>query len=157
MLSFKHLLPPMSDPYQLPKKSYFPANALGFLVLLSIVIYSLQITGHLLEYRQWGDRVKLMQFGSLAREDLVERFEVWRLFTYMVVHDIKLPWHIGLNLLMVFFCGWVVQNRLGGMRLIAIYVFGGLLGGLAHVLVFGEPVIGASASAYALLVTVAVP
>ncbi len=156
MLSFNRNLPPMSDSFVPPKKSYFPANALGFLVLLNIVIYSLQVTGHLLEYRQWGDRVKLMQFGSLAREDLVERYEFWRLFTYMVVHDIKLPWHIGLNLLMVFFCGWVVQNRLGGVCLIAIYVLGGLLGGLAHVLLFGEPLIGASASAYALLVAVGV-
>ena len=57
----------MSDAYKPPKNNRFPANALGFLVLLNIVIYSLQVTGHLLEYRQWGDRIKLMQFGSLAR------------------------------------------------------------------------------------------
>lgn len=144
----------MPDPLEPPKPSRFPANALGFLILVNVVVYALQITGHLLEYRAWGDSVKLMQFGSLAREDLVERNEWWRLFTYMIVHDIKLPWHIGLNLLMVFFCGWVVQDRLGGTRLIALYVLGGLAGGLAHVLVFTEPVIGASASAYALLVTV---
>ena len=146
----------MSDAYTKQPNSRFPANALGFLILLNVVIYALQINGFLLEMRIYGHSIQQMQFGSLAGEDLALRGEWWRLFTYMFVHDIAWPFHIGLNMLMVFFCGWIVQQRVGEAMLLLIYVAGGLFGGLLQVMVHPQPLVGASAAGYALLASVGV-
>lgn len=124
--------------------------------MVNFVIYLFQSTGFLWEHRMLSGTIEPepMQFGSLARSDLTQQFEWWRIFTYMFVHDVQTPLHVGLNMLMVFICGRIVQGALGGRALVNIYLFGGVLGALAHVAGFPNPVVGASASAYALLVAV---
>ncbi|MFT4550488.1 MAG: membrane associated rhomboid family serine protease [Verrucomicrobiales bacterium] len=130
----------------------FIGSVLFYLILVNFIIFACQSAGLMREHRLLGGMVELMQFGSLAREDLVNRYEYWRLLTYMFVHDVPLPVHVGLNMLMVFVCGRVVQILVDGWAVLKIYLLGGLLGGVAHILVFPDPIAGASAAAYALLV-----
>jgi membrane associated rhomboid family serine protease len=122
--------------------------------MANVIVYILQTAGFLWEYRALGGGVELMQFGSLARSDLAAPSGWWRLLTYMFVHDVPSPLHVGLNMLMLYICGRIVQAVLGGRALVMIYLLGGLLGGIAHAVVFPNPLIGASASAYALFVAV---
>ena len=140
-----------AHPSHQPKRPIF-ASALGYLITINVAVFLLQSAGMLQEVRLYDERLEVMQFGSLARSDLTEHFEWWRLFTYMFVHAVPEPLHIGLNMLMVFVCGRVVQTFLGGRALVHLYILGGLLGGLAHVTAFPDPIIGASAAAYSLLV-----
>ena len=134
-----------------PPRPFF-SSALGYLITINVVIFVFQTSGFLWEHRTFEDQVKLVQFGSLARADLTDSFEWWRMFSYMFVHDVPSPLHVGLNMLMIFICGRVVQVVLGGRGLVHIYLLGGLGGAIGHVAVFPDPVIGASASAYALLI-----
>ena len=122
--------------------------------MANVIVYLLQTAGFLWEYRALGGGVELMQFGSLARSDLATPTEWWRLLTYMFVHDVPSPLHVGLNMLMLYICGRIVQAILGGRALVMIYLLGGVVGGLVHVAVFPNPLVGASASAYALFVAV---
>ncbi len=135
-----------------PQNRPFLGSALGYLIMINIVIFLFQSAGFLQEHRLYEGRIETMQFGSLARSDLTADHQWWRLFSYMFVHAVPVPLHVGLNMLMVFVCGRVVQSFLGGRALVQIYILGGLLGGIAHVLVFPDPIVGASAAAYALLV-----
>lgn len=142
----------MSAAPSIPKHRPFLGSALGYLITINIGIFLLQSAGFLQEYRLYDGRFETMQFGSLARSDLTEDHQWWRLFSYMFVHAVPVPLHVGLNMLMVYVCGRVVQAHMGGRALVHLYILGGLLGGIAHVIVFPDPVVGASAAAYALLV-----
>ena len=142
----------MSSPFAQSSRRPFFASALGCLISINVVIFLFQSAGFLHEHRVFDGKVETMQFGSLARSDLTDSFEWWRIITYMFVHAIPAPLHVGLNMLMVFVCGRVVQAALGGRALVQIYLLGGIAGALAHVILFPDPVVGASAAAFALLV-----
>jgi len=75
----------------------------------------------------------------------------WTLVTYSFLHgDV---WHIGFNMLGLFFFGPRVEMRLGGKRLLWLY-FLGALGGAALSFAFARyaAVIGASGALFAVLV-----
>ena len=56
---------------------------------------------------------------------------IWTLFTYMFVHFGLL--HILSNMLWLYFLGRVFSDLLGGARLTAVYIIGGLAGGLLFI------------------------
>lgn len=79
----------------------------------------------------------------------------WQLGTYMFLHGG--PWHLLVNMLMLYFAGREVESILGRKHLLAIYFGGGLLGAIGH-LVFtdaGVSIVGASAGVFAVLVAFA--
>lgn len=83
----------------------------------------------------------------------VLRGEVWQLFTYMWLHDLRSPLHLGFNMLILYFFGVMFEQRWGRKGFLTFYVICGLGGAVVTVLasllapgLFGFPVIGASAA-----------
>ena len=102
------------------------------------------------EFRPWGGASAKMVF---------EHGHVWTLFTYMFVHGGFL--HILVNLILIYACGRALQTMLGEKHLLQVFLFAGVIGGLAQILfsLFENPsipVVGASACAFGLLVALAV-
>jgi membrane associated rhomboid family serine protease len=96
----------------------------------------------------------------------------WTLFTYMFAHDLEgvnLILHILFNMLVLYWFGRLFVEYLGSDKLIALYILGGLAGGIFYLLVFNTIpyysnqlrdtsflMVGASASVNAIVVATAV-
>jgi membrane associated rhomboid family serine protease len=84
----------------------------------------------------------------------------WTLFTYMFVHyDIR---HLLSNMLWLYYLGRIFSNTLGGARMTAVYILGGLSGGLLFLVIDNllprgghSELIGASAGVMAIVVGIA--
>ena len=84
----------------------------------------------------------------------------WTLITYFFTHEDI--FHILFNMLFLYWFGRLVDEYLGSRRLVALYMLGGLLGGLAYMAIYnlvpyfqahiGAPMIGASAATFAVAV-----
>ncbi|WP_448519025.1 rhomboid family intramembrane serine protease [Rhodoflexus sp.] len=88
----------------------------------------------------------------------------WTLFTYFFAHQSF--FHILFNMLMLYWFGMLSDQFMGSKRTIAMYIFGGLAGGLLYLLVYNTipffynnipavGMIGASASVYAIITGIA--
>lgn len=71
----------------------------------------------------------------------------WTLVTYMFLH--AGIWHIGFNMLVLYFLGPRVEARLGGAAFLGLYFVSGISGGLlSMVLTPGDAILGASAGVF---------
>src|SRR5690349_14214942 len=96
--------------------------------------------------------------------------EPWTLFTYMFAHyfnyqdgDVGI-FHILMNMLVFYWFARLFVEYLGSDKLIALYILGGLAGGLLYLLLYNtvpfyinkpSTMVGASAAVYAVVVGVA--
>lgn len=87
----------------------------------------------------------------------------WTLFTYMFAHSRWDIFHILFNMLVFYWFGRLFIEYLGSDKLIALYILGGLAGGVLYLLVFNtvpffversgfSGMVGASAAVYAITV-----
>ncbi|MCK6616554.1 MAG: rhomboid family intramembrane serine protease [Cyclobacteriaceae bacterium] len=84
----------------------------------------------------------------------------WTLLTYMFSHSVWDIFHILFNMLVLYWFGRVFVEYLGSDKLIALYVLGGLTGGISYLLLynlnpefFGKAeMVGASGAIYAIVV-----
>ena len=86
--------------------------------------------------------------------------QVWRLLTYAFLHDPKSIMHILFNMLMLFWFGRQVEERLGGREYLRVYLLAAVGSGLAFVAatllgLHHGPAIGASGAVTATLVLAA--
>lgn len=90
----------------------------------------------------------------------------WTLFTYMFAHSRWDIFHILFNMLVFYWFGRIFVEYLGSDKLVALYVLGGLVGGLLYLLMFNtvpyyiersgfSGMVGASAAVYAIVVATA--
>jgi membrane associated rhomboid family serine protease len=92
---------------------------------------------------------------------IVHEFQLWRLVSYMFVHDITPPfWHILINMLMLWMFGTPVAHAMGERRFWWFYMLSGAFAGLCSLVFYavtGNPsiVIGASGAIFALMVAFA--
>jgi membrane associated rhomboid family serine protease len=103
---------------------------------------------------------RLMPLGGVSVHEL-SRGYVWTLFTYMFVHGSV--GHFLLNMMLLWFAGRSVQQYFGSRHFALIYLLAGIMGASAEMAVNGyargdtiTPLIGASASAFGLLMALAV-
>lgn len=92
----------------------------------------------------------VLQRGSLIPA-LVAQGEWWRLLSSMFLHSGFI--HLALNMISLYFLGSFVEEAFGRVRYLALYLLGGIAGGLAY-LYFGAftvPAVGASGAIFALL------
>ena len=91
-------------------------------------------------------------------------FKPWTLFTYMFLHTNI--FHIGFNMLMLYFSGQIFLQFLNQKQLVSTYIFGGLFGAIFYILSFNifprfndvvtfSTLMGASASVLAILIGIA--
>ncbi len=92
----------------------------------------------------------------------------WTLLTYMFMHDLSGIVHILFNMLILYWFGRLFVEYLGGDKVVAIYLLGGLAGGIAYLLAYNTipffvaqsdayriGMVGASASVNAIVVATA--
>lgn len=80
----------------------------------------------------------------------------WTVVSYMFVHDPRSLWHILMNMLMLFFFGPPVEQRLGSDRFIRFYLLCGLGGAvLSFLFAYQDSVIGASGAVMGVMVAFA--
>jgi membrane associated rhomboid family serine protease len=106
--------------------------------------------------------LSLFLFDNLSLHANVFAFlkKPWGLITYMFTHLEFL--HILFNMLNLYWFGNIFRSFLGNHRVLPLYLFGGLAGGIAYLLVYNlafggvnAPMIGASASVMALMIACA--
>ncbi|MFZ2905997.1 MAG: rhomboid family intramembrane serine protease [Cyclobacteriaceae bacterium] len=90
----------------------------------------------------------------------------WTLITYMFAHSRWDIFHILFNMLVFYWFGRLFVEYLGGSKLVALYVLGGLSGGILYLLIYNtvpyyiersgfSGMVGASAAVYAIVVATA--
>lgn len=131
-------------------------TAFHVLLGLNVVVFVLQHLFGLLG-QEWGGT--FYPYGGVSAEAL-GRGQVWTVLSYMFVHGSL--GHFLLNMMMLWFAGRGVQQLFGSVHLALIYLFSGLVGAAAEMLVNGlahgdtvTPLIGASASTFGLLTALA--
>lgn len=91
----------------------------------------------------------------------------WTLFTYAFAHNLSDIFHILFNMFALYWFGRLFVEYLGSDKLIALYVLGGLAGGVLYLIMFNtipffveasnfRGMVGASAAVYAIMVATAV-
>jgi membrane associated rhomboid family serine protease len=97
----------------------------------------------------------IYKYLALSHEGLREGY-VWQLLTFQFLHGG--PMHLLFNLLGIYFFGRPVEERLGKVGMLRLYLVSGIVGGLLQALLgwllpryFGFPVVGASAAVYGLI------
>lgn len=99
----------------------------------------------------------------LALQRIDAGSEPWTLLTYQFAHDSPFAGspdggsglyrllHLAFNMLGLWVFGRPLEDRIGHISMAALYLGGGMLGGLAHIATSAAPVIGASGSVCALV------
>jgi rhomboid protease GluP len=92
----------------------------------------------------------VLQRGALI-PSLVAGGEWWRLLSSMFLHSGFI--HLALNMISLYFLGSFVEEAFGRGRYLALYLLGGIAGGLAYLYfgAFDVPAVGASGAIFALL------
>jgi len=128
-------------------------NVAVFLFLVSIdLITWITNTGSFFQlvYRQFSIPSGYSEFFSRP----------WTLLTYMFSHSVWDIFHILFNMLVLYWFGRVFVEYLGSDKLVALYILGGLTGGISYLLLynlnpafFGQAeMVGASGAIYAIVV-----
>ena len=84
-----------------------------------------------------------------------EGFQLWRLVTYMFLHDPRTLWHIIFNMLALWLFGSEVERAMGARRFLAMYFTAGLVGAVLCCIWYTQPTLGASGAILAILVAFA--
>ncbi|MBL9130958.1 MAG: rhomboid family intramembrane serine protease [Verrucomicrobiaceae bacterium] len=134
-----------------------PASAFKRVMILISAVFLIQYgLGFLGE--QVGTR--FMPWGGVSMRELGQG-HVWTIVTYMFVHGSV--GHFMLNMLMLWFVGRQVQDLFGSRHFLQIFLFSGIFGAalemVVNAFVHGNtvtPLVGASASAFGLLLALAV-
>lgn len=131
-------------------------NVAVFVIFLLLDMLSFLITGttdYLARYaREWL---------ALPSDPLAFITRPWTIVTYMFLHADF--WHLLFNMLILFFSGRMFLEYVGDRRLLTVFLYGGIAGGMLFFLLFnispafttGLPLVGASAGVVAVLVAVA--
>ncbi len=76
---------------------------------------------------------------------LAVRGAVWQFVTYMFLHDPRVLLHLLFNMYVLFAFGPHVETVMQPRRFLSLYLFSGLMAGVAHTaLAYNHPVLGAS-------------
>ncbi|MFV1885133.1 MAG: rhomboid family intramembrane serine protease [Balneola sp.] len=128
-------------------------DAIRFLIIANTVVFVLQ----LILKNFFG--FDLAIYFALVTDGLITIFQPWRLFTYMFLHSTQGILHYLFNMLMLWWIGTPVEQRLGSRSFITIYFSAGLLGALIDVILsiagVTTVVVGASGAIYGIMVAFA--
>lgn len=128
------------------KSTYGLISLLIVIFLLDYIVLNQEGTNvlsvdHLLKGNQWG---YLSKYGRLLNVSAMSP-EWWRLFTSMFLHA-GIP-HLIVNCIGLYCIGSIVEQRLGGMKLLVIYILSGVASVMITMLVtYGS--VGASGAIY---------
>jgi membrane associated rhomboid family serine protease len=129
-------------------------NTVVFLTLLLVKVISTLSQAP----ETYGWLIDMIRLPAEPREFL---YKPWTLITYFFAHEDI--FHILFNLLFFYWFGRLVVEYLGARRLVALYLLGGIAGGLAYMLIYNllpyfqadvavSRMLGASAAAFSVAV-----
>ncbi|TXK37588.1 rhomboid family intramembrane serine protease, partial [Pontibacter qinzhouensis] len=139
-----------------------PNNTLKQLILINVIVFVVLIVMRLIVTYTVGPQVYGLLLSYIALPSYLHSLLIkpWTLITYFFTHEGFL--HIIFNMLNLYWFGQLVREYLGDKKLLSLYVYGGLVGGILFVLMYnlipylsvylGRPMIGASASVLAIVV-----
>lgn len=126
-----------------------------WLIGINLVIFLVQVLFHG-QQSYW-----LEQHFSLWTPAVVYEGEVWRLLSYAFLHGDF--WHVGLNMLFLWFFGSELEERYGSREFLTVYLLSAMAGGGAYMLhgyadprLFMIPCLGASAAITATMLLYAI-
>ena len=91
-------------------------------------------------------------WGELVPARVFLQGQVWRLVTYMFLHDPSNFFHLVFNMMILWMCGAQLEEMWGSRRFVWFYFLGGIGSALFSVLMWNSPIIGASGALFALMV-----
>lgn len=155
-------------------RSFFSKrSALSVLILINVVVFVLIIIARLgfflynvpPEYTVCGFQISRAAFYFAIPSDVTQLLDrPWTLFTYMFLHEDF--FHILFNMIMLYFGGILFAEYLGGKKLTATYLLGGIAGAFVYIGSFNvfpafaavkgcSLAMGASASVLAVFIAIA--
>lgn len=147
------------------KNQFKQGDNLTRLIILNISVFVLVIVAEMISFLVTGSKSAVVGFiqtwFALSSDAFTFITRPWTLFTYMFLHAGF--FHLFFNLLILYFSGRIFMEYLGHKRLLAVFVYGGLAGGMLFFVLYnispaftaGAPLVGASAGVVAVLVAVA--
>lgn len=164
-----------------------PRPAVGRLPIMSVTMWLIVINfavalidsvlwHYLGDYRDLAlpwERIRfapLAYWGHFSPALAIFHFQIWRFVTFQFLHAGPGPWHLVVNMLMLYFFGPLVEEYLGKRRFLAFYLICGCAGPVAYLLLWAwsnvtpmalivnsyVPLVGASAGLFGILVAAAV-
>lgn len=123
-------------------------------VTLGVLLLMFLFTGFAANFVPGGARA--YELLILDARDVLKG-EVWRLLSYGLLHDLRAPFHLLMNALMLWFFARDIEQRFGSVKFLAFNVIAVLVGGLfvlaGYALGIGTPlVLGYSAAVEACIV-----
>ena len=127
-----------------------------YIVMLVLGMISFLITGKAFTFENY-----ILPWLALPSDPFLFITRPWTLFTYMFLHDGF--WHLLMNMLVLFFSGRIFLEYLGDRRLLTVFLYGGIAGGMLFFVMYNispaftaaVPMVGASAGVVAVLVAAA--
>jgi len=138
-------------------------NSLVKIILINTAVFLfLLIAKVTLTLSQAGDSYEwIISMLGLPASTTTLLFKPWTFFTYFFTHEDI--FHILFNMLFLYWFGRLVDEYLGAKRVVALYLLGGIAGGIVFVVMYnilpyfqlrvnGPPMLGASAAAFSVAV-----
>lgn len=145
------------------KRSMRSGNMVTRLILINVVVF---LCLYLLKAVLRGfefDFNDVLSWLALPNEGLKLLTRPWTIITHMFVHIGF--WHVAVNMLYLYWFGRIVGDLIGDRHILPVYIYGGLVGALAYIIVsnivhlaggtfigIGSMAYGASAAVAALVV-----
>ena len=124
------------------------------LIIINAVVFVLTILRPLEPY--------LIRWFSVFPVSTWKCLQLWRLITYQFIHDPNKFGHIFGNMLLLFFCGRILEGHIGSRKFLIFYLVSGSLGGLLYTILVMIKVLhpgtlyGASGAVFAVIVAGAI-
>lgn len=141
-------------------------NSLNQIIFVNILIFLTVLTTNVILTLSQHKEIYTEIINWLALPSNIEVFitRPWTLFTYFILHED--PFHILFNLLVMYWFGQIIGDMIGSKRITALYVLGGVFGGLLYILAYNtipyfaghvstSVLLGASAGVYAIVTAAA--
>lgn len=148
------------------KTTFRNGSSLTRLIYFNVGIFILLSAGSAIGYLMNNQEIQVKILNTLSVPSSVSAFlkRPWTLLTYMFTHKDLL--HILFNMLWLYWFGIIFLEYLDQKKLVAVYLLGGIFGGLVYIISFNVfPVfrnvadtsvaIGASASVMAIVIAIA--
>ncbi|MFY0687886.1 MAG: rhomboid family intramembrane serine protease [Cyclobacteriaceae bacterium] len=139
-----------------------PNNAVAQLILINLIVFLSMMVMRVFLVIGGGDDLYSMVISKLMLPAHVGTFlfQPWSIITYFFLHEGF--FHILFNMLFLYWFGKLIAEFLGSQKVIALYVLGGLSGGLFYMLMYNaipfyqdridvSLMMGASAGVYAIV------
>lgn len=142
-----------------------PNNSHVQLIIINVVIFLIMLALDLLTWMSGFEPIFQFIYRQFSIPSDLSEFltRPWTIITYSFTHSMGDIFHIIFNMLVLFWFGRIFVEYLGSDKLIALYVLGGLFGGLSFLILyninvefFGNAVmVGASGAIYSIVVATA--